>query len=410
MKVIDQYKGLRKELYVLLFGRIVTHMGGMIAPMLALILSTKLHMKASDIASFTLIVSVISIPIHLIGGKLADRFNKKNIIVVCDIVSVICFIICTIMPLSFKSIIIYTIASKFQTLEGPSYDALTADLTSTSQRDRAYSLSYLGNNLGMILCPIIGGLLIKNYLWLAFLINGLSIGISTVLIAIFIKDISISKDENVNEYEKSIEPTSSTIKYLFKNRVILLYVIYAGIAIAMYDQFNYLMPIDMGRIYGDLGSTIYGTIYSTNCIVVVVCTAFITRMIRKLFDTHKMIIADLLEIFGLMIFAFLGNVVVMCYVSIIIFTFGEIINTIVSPVYVSKRIPASHRGRLLSTISVFNSLCTGVFQKICGIIYDNVGSLNAWGFTCVTGLFAIGLLIIISILDKKDYKKLYDRL
>lgn len=385
-------------------------MGGMIAPMLALILSTKLNMKASDIASFTLVVSIISIPIHLIGGKLADRFNKKNIIVICDIISVVCFIICAIIPLSFKSIIIYTIASKFQTLEGPSYDALTADLTSTSQRDRAYSLSYLGNNLGMILCPVIGGLLINNYLWLAFLINGLSIGLSSILIAFFIKDISISKDKNINVYEESIEPTSSTIKYLFNNRVIFLYVIYAGIAIAMYDQFNYLMPIDMGEIYGEMGSTIFGTIYSTNCIVVVVCTAFITRLISKLLDTHKMMIADVLEIVGLMIFAFFGNIVIMCYVSIIIFTFGEIINTIVSPTYITKRIPSSHRGRLLSTISVFNSLCTGVFQKICGIIYDTIGSLPAWGFTCITGLFAIALLFVISILDKKDYKKLYDRL
>lgn len=409
-KVFTQYKGLRKEIYVLLLGRVVTHMGGMIAPMLALILSSKLNMSASDIATFALVVSIIGIPVHILGGKFADKWDKRNIIIGCDIVSVICFIICAIQPLSFASIIMYVIASKFQTFEGPAYDALTADITPTEDRDRTYSLSYLGNNLGMILCPIIGGLLLNNYLWLAFLINGLSIALSTVLIYFFVKDTSIAKSKHVNVYEESIGSTSSTIKYILNNRVIFLYIIYAGIAIAMYDQFNYLLPIDMGNIYGELGSTIYGTIYSTNCVVVVVATAFITRIISRFIDTHKMIIADVLEIVGLMIFAFFGRSIPMCYVSIIIFTFGEIINTIISTSYVSKRIPSSHRGRLLSTISVFNSLCTGVFQKICGIIYDTKGSFSAWSMTFMTGVLAIVLLVIISIWDKKDYKKLYEGL
>lgn len=383
-------------------------MGGMIAPMLAMILSNKLGMNASDIATFSLIVSIVGIPVHILGGKFADKYNRKNIIIICDIVSIIGFIVCTILPLSLTSIIIYSIASKFQTLEGPAYDALTADLTVTKDRERTYSLSYFGNNLGMILCPIIGGLLINNYLWLAFLINGLSIALSTILIWMFVKDVSIVKDSNVNIYEDEIESTSSTVRFVLKNRVIFLYIVYAGIAIAMYNQFSYLMPIEMGRIYGEVGSTIYGTIYSLNCIVVVVCTAIITKIISKIIDTRKMIIADMLELVGLMIFASLGYIVPMCYVSIIIFTFGEIINTIVSSSYISKRMPSSHRGRILSTISVFNSICTGVFQKICGIMYDDIGPNSAWYFTMMIGIVAIVIMMIISVWDKKDYKKLYE--
>ena len=39
MNLISQYKGLRKENYVLCFGRFVTAMGAMVRPMLTMILS-----------------------------------------------------------------------------------------------------------------------------------------------------------------------------------------------------------------------------------------------------------------------------------------------------------------------------------------------------------------------------------
>lgn len=49
-KIFKQYKGLRRELYVLFFGRIVTSLGAMIQPLLTLILSSKLHFDAASIA------------------------------------------------------------------------------------------------------------------------------------------------------------------------------------------------------------------------------------------------------------------------------------------------------------------------------------------------------------------------
>ena len=46
MNLISQYKGLRKENYVLCFGRFVTAMGAMVRPMLTMIVSQNLGMTA----------------------------------------------------------------------------------------------------------------------------------------------------------------------------------------------------------------------------------------------------------------------------------------------------------------------------------------------------------------------------
>ncbi|MBQ2310994.1 MAG: MFS transporter, partial [Firmicutes bacterium] len=187
---LSQYKGLRKEIYVLFFGRVVTNLGAMVWPMLTMIMSQKLGMDASTIAVVMVLAGIVMVPANVFGGKLADRFNKKKIIVYFDILSIICYITCGLVPLSYITIGLFFIAGIGQNLEGPSYNALLADLSTTADREKAYSLMYLGGNLGLVLSPTIAGLLFKNYLWLSFIISGVAIGCSTVLIALKIKDIT----------------------------------------------------------------------------------------------------------------------------------------------------------------------------------------------------------------------------
>ena len=204
--LLSQYRGLRKELYILFIGRIMTNMGSMIWPMFTLILNRKLGLNATIIAACMVIFSLINLPISLIGGKLADKLNKKNIIVVCDLISIASFVYCSIVPVTITSIAIFAVASLFQTIEWPSYDALVADFSTSRDRERAYSLSYLGPNLGLVLSPTLAGFLFENHLNLAFLINGISIALSTALIFFRIKDVHREKDEDVaSGYEAELD-------------------------------------------------------------------------------------------------------------------------------------------------------------------------------------------------------------
>lgn len=71
--------------------------------------------------------------------------------------TVVSYIICGILPLSDFSIALFYIASVFATIEGPSCDALIADLSGSESREKAYSLQYLGMNLGLVLAFILTG-------------------------------------------------------------------------------------------------------------------------------------------------------------------------------------------------------------------------------------------------------------
>ena len=408
--IFSQYKGLRKELYILLIGRVMTNMGSMIWPMFTLILNQKLGLNATVIAACVIIYSMVSLPISLIGGKLADRLNKKNIIVVCDLVSIASFIYCSIVPISLSSIIVFSVASLFQSVEWPSYDALVADFSTSKDREKAYSLSYLGANLGLVLSPTLAGFLFNNHLNLAFLINGIAIALSTVLIFFRIKDVHREKDDGVaSEYEADLDSKTSAVSFILRNRVVLLFILASALANGVYAMYNYLMPLDMGMTYAERGSVLFGSMTSVNCIVVVTCTALITRLFSKVRESGKMLIGEGLILAGYLIFLLFISQPWLCFVAITVFTFGEIFNTISSSPFLTRRIPASHRGRILAVMNVVCGLSGSGIQLFVGMLYDRSGSTTAWSSVIAIGLVEIVIIAVMAVFDGKDYPDLQKR-
>lgn len=407
MKLINQYRGLRREIYILFFGRIVTNLGSMIWPVLTMILSQKLGFSAGEIAYYFVGFSVIALPATLMGGRLADRFNKKWIIVVCDSISVLCFFICAAIPLGIGTIILFMIAGLFQNVEYPAYDALFADLSATKDRERAYSLEYLGGNLGLVLSPTIAGLLFRDFLWLSFLISGISIGLSTILIAVLIKDVTPVRDTGEEAAYQAKKEGASIFTILKENPLLLLYLLCAILYGAAYGQYNFIMPLDMAAVHGDDGALIFGTVTSFNCITVVLFTPIITKLFTGIRDTGKMVIGRILVFAGYLVFLLLLGFIPGYYLAMLIFTWGEIFSTVSEGPYVSSRIPASHRGRINGIMSVAFTLVGGAVDLFVGQLYDRAGSTWTWVAILGVTFASAAVAIILRARDKKAYPKLY---
>jgi len=410
MRLFDQYKNLRRENYVLFFGRIVTNLGAMVWPMLTLILNQKMGMSASTVAVIMVVAGIILLPVSLLGGRLADRYNKKNVIVICDTISVVFYIICGIIPLSNISIVLMLLAAACQSMEGPAYDSLIADITMTEDRERAYSLQYLGANLGMVLSPTIAGFLFRNALWLAFIISGVAIGCSTLLIYFRVNDITPAKETStISEYQTD-RSGAGLLTILKENPVILLFVIAMALNTSAYRQFSYLMPLDMGRVHGEDGALIFGTVNSLNCLIVIAFTPLITTWFSRMAETKKTFIGFLLQTAGFILFASMLGHIPWYYVAIFIFTWGEIFTTIASGPYISTRVPASHRGRINGVISVVMAIFMSVSQIVTGRLFDTLGSTAAWIFTYGMDACAIALCVWLIAVDRRRYPKLYGSL
>ncbi len=408
MKLFDQYRGLRRENYVLFLGNIVTNMGSMVWPMMTLILDQKLGLSAGNIALLLMAASFVCMPASLLGGRLADRVNKKKIIIVGDLVSVTCYIVCGLLPLSWVTVGLIVLASVFQSIEGPAYNTLIADITPTRDREKAYSLLYLGANIGLMVSPTLSGILFKNWLWLAFIISGVAIGCSTLLIWFLVRDIEPVREEGEEAVYQKAREDVSVWQVLRDNKPVLLFTVIIALYYAAYGQFNFLMPLEMGRIHGDDGALIFGTVTSLNCIVVVVFTPLFTGWLRRLPETVKLVAGRGLLITGYLVFILMLGRIPAYYAAIVLFTWGEIVNTLAEGPYESRRVPSSHRGRLSSVLGVAQGILLSLFDVAVGKVYDLAGSRGAW--TIVMAAAGLSLLLALRLIrtDRRTYPKLYD--
>lgn len=409
VSIFSQYSGLSKSAYVIFFARIITNMGAFIWPLLTLILSRKIGYSASTIAIISLSIGVLYLPATVLGGKLADKYDRKKIIIIFDSLSVIFFISCAFIEPSNLMTVLFVLAGLFANMEGPAFEALIADSTKPQEREKVYSLSYLGHNLGFIVGATVGGLLFEKYLSLAFIIDGLTTLSSTILIILFVNVLKTDdlKDDEKNEYENHASDDVSSLDILRERKSILIQLLVFVLAAFIYDQWSFTLPLYMETIFLDKGAQYFGLLASFNGLIVILFTPIMTRILEKLNELPKIIIGLLLYSLSFLI---IRNVVVywVFFVMMFAFTIGEIINMLGSSPYISRRVPASHRGRINSyrNIGYFIGGIGG--RVIMGWLIDTFSYATA--FTVLGGIGVISATIVYFNykLDKKIFPKLYE--
>ena len=414
MKILTQYKGLTRANYALAIGRMVTNMGAMIMPMLTLILNQKFGLTASETALWIMLAGLINLPANLIGGQLADRISKKAMIIACDLVSITIYLICGVKAFNFASFIMIMVASFFQTIEGPAYSALVALVTPPGKEDKAFSIQYMGANVGFILAPIIGGFLFNNYLWLCFIIDAVTIAMSTVLIILFVDEKSSQEQAKEHQPEDSKAPatqvTPSTqanpaakgfISMLIKtNKPVILFMLAFALYEGGYSQFSYLMPIDFAKYHGDMGATIYGTVMSVSCFLVVILTPIITQIVESRSNQWKLVAGVAAQILSFGVFLVSLGHIPAYYIAIAIFIVGEILTMLCFSPYIVQAVGPEYRGRAFGWVSFLGAVASGYVMWYSGRYVDANDDRNAWIFTIVICVIALALSILLDFVTR----------
>lgn len=409
IEVFSQYRGLSKSAYVLFIGRMITNMGAFIWPLLTLILKDKIGYSPTTISYIFLVVGFLFLPANILGGKLADRFNRKKLIIIFDCISVFFFILCAFIEPGTWMIVFFILAGLFANIEGPAFDALVIDVIKPKDREKVYSLMYLGHNLGYMFGATIGGLLFANFLNLAFLLDGLTTISSTILIIVFVKVIHVSEmdEEEQNEYELGMHASESSLNILMKRPSILMQLIIYLLASFIYDQWTFTLPMYMTDLFGkDLGSKYFGFLSSFNAFVVIFFTPIITYSIWRLREIPKIFIGQLCIGLSFLIICNQPTYQVF-FIMMFIFTMGEIVNMLGSSPFMSRRVPSSHRGRIHSYANITRFVGAGIGRVIIGWILEATNYSVAFASIAGVGVITVGLIAYNYYLDQKTFPKLY---
>lgn len=411
--IVTQYAGLKREIYVLFVGKLVTAMGSFVWPMLTFLLTTKLGLSDGTATALIATAGLISLPVALLGGKLADRFPRKSIIILFDCLTVSLTILTAALPIGYHTAALLFLASLFQTVESPAYDALNADYSTTAQREKAFSLSYLGYNMGFVFGAGMGGILFQDHINLAFLLNGLSIFVSTVLIFFLVKPENVVKEteaqeECTSEYEKPLGEGVSILRVLKERRVVLGVLLIGCFASLTSSSMGLLLPLQLKEELGQQGASIFGYLNSLNGAVVILFTPLLTMALSRLTEIPKAFLGLGLFLAGMALFM-TGNQLIPLFVGMFIYTLGEVVTVLGSNPYASRRIPASHRGRIGGVTSVLYSVFSSLTQYgISFVLVAAEGSYRLlWQIFICLGLGAMGLYALAYPADRRSFPKLY---
>ncbi|MBQ6998115.1 MAG: MFS transporter [Oscillospiraceae bacterium] len=414
--LLSQYAGLKREIYILFFGKLVTAMGSFVWPMLTFFLTTKLGLSDGTSTLLIATASVLSFPAALLGGKLADRFSRKKIIIVFDFLTIGFYLLAAILPLTIGTAVILFMAGLFQTIESPAYDALNADYSTSKQRATAYSLSYLGFNLGYVVGASVAGILFERFVRLAFCLNGVAVLISTVLIIFFVHpQNAISQDArelqtHYSEYEQPVDEKVSVLTVL-RQRPVLIYMLLLGCFASMpANLVGILLPLQLKDAMGEAGAAVYGYLNSLNGFVVIVFTPIFTVLLRRFTEIPKTILGLVLFVAGIGFFS-VNTATAVLFAGMFVFTLGEVITVLGSNPYSSRRIPASHRGRVGGISSVVHSVFSSLTQYLISfmLIWTSSDYRLIWIVFILCGAVCAVAYAFLYGPDKRTFPKLYER-
>lgn len=403
-RLLDPYKGLPREVYIIFIARIVNAMGCFVMPLLTIILTEKIGLSKEATGLYISISGLIYVPTSAIGGKLADTIGRKKVIIIFNILAAVLYIICGFMPPTMNMVYVLMAASGCMSFAGPAHDSLIADLTTPENRTSAYALTYMGWNIGFAVGPAIGGLLYKkNLLQLLFIGDAVTALLSLSLIALFIKEtIGKTKEEIIDKNRELEKREEGSVFSVLIKRPILIYfaLICFGYNFA-YSQWGFMLPMHSVENFGKAGAQYYGLMASTNGIVVMLFTPFIVKLTEGVKIIRKMVWGGILYAVGFGMLGFL-NSLPFFFVSVFIFTMGEIVMSIATTPFIANHTPASHRGRMNAVVPMILGAGYTLGPMGMGKVLSYINIEKGW---IVIGLFALITSGFMYMLGKYDDRK-----
>jgi len=392
--LLKPYKGLQREVYIIALSKFINALGALIFPFLALILSKKIGLSGFQAGIYTSIGGFLFIPSSVLGGKLADKYGRKKIILIFESLGMLAYVGCIFIEPTMTMVYMIMLAAVFMGIAAPAHDAMIADFSDVEKREGAYSLLYLGFNLGFAFSMILAGQLFADHLHWMFVIDAATAMIGLLLIAFFVaeptKENVQSKDgtrATADSLSNDEEDYSGSIfQVLWERPILLKFALLMFIYKFVYSQWTFLMPIHAADEFGEkVGTVLYGNLGTLNALIVVLLTALITRLFTRFTSIHKIVLASLLLSIGFGLLGFISGQKAF-YLSVIIFTIGEIMEAISTMPYVMNHTPKSHRARMSSFVNLTMGIGFTVGPVMMGLVKDTWGYDFSWKLVGVIGL------------------------
>ena len=348
----------------------INGVGIFVYPFLALYLTQRLGYSALEAGSFMTVASLLYVPGSFLGSKLADKIGRKPVMVASQLLMDGCFILCGFWEGSPIIPFLILIGLFFDGAVDPAREALKTDVTTIKDRQVAFSLLYLGHNLGYAFGPIIAGYLFyANPKWL-FWGNALAGILSTLLVMWKIRETKPSKEvlrESLDWMTSEKGEEGGIIKALLTRPKLILFAFFITFFSYAYSQTLFALPLLTTDLFGLQGAPLYGKMMALNGIVVVLFTPLLVSKLRRFHPLANTVISGLLYAVAFSLYAF-AKLPLSFLILTAVFTLGEIISATNEHFYIANNTPISHRARFSAILPIIMGTGHAIAPLVGGAI------------------------------------------
>ncbi len=396
-KYIDNFKGFRREIWILAIITFVNRAGTMVFPFLSKYLKEDLHFSYSEVGWIMVSFGLGSMLGSWLGGKLSDKIGFYKIMVFSLFTSGVLFFglqfITSFWGLCVAMFIIMSIADMFR----PAMFVSLGVYAKPENRTRALTLVRLAVNLGFAAGPALGGLIImgigyKGLFW----VDGATCIVSILTFALLVKE----KKKPVDEHGFPLAKVE--VKSVFTDKIFWIFLFVCFATAVIFFQLFTTLPLYHHEQYG-LTEFQTGLLMTLNGLIIFflempIVSIFERKQIPKLQIILWGSLMMSLSFFVLLYNPYAGILIV----SIIFITFGEMFIFPFSNSFALSRAPKGHEGRYMALFTMSFSLAHIASSKTGMEIISHVGYQINWLFMALLGLLSMSCCIWLKNLVRKE--------
>jgi MFS family permease len=378
--------GLPTTYWYLWTGTLVNRMGSFVIIFLAIYLTVERDFSASYAGLVLGLYGAGGAIGVLTGGVLADRWGRRPTLLTAHLGAAT-----TMLGLGFArdryaiaagALLLGVVAEAAR----PAFSAMMVDVVPEGDRLRAFTLNYWAINLGFACSAVLAGLAAQAGYLLLFVVDA-----ATTLVTATIVFLRVRETRPATSRARAAAPTRAGLHTVFGDRVFLAYIALNVLVALVFLQHLSTLPIAMGQ--DGLSPATYGSVIALNGVMIVAGQLFIPRLIRDRGRSRTMAVATVVIGAGFGLTA-LADTALVYAASVLIWTFGEMLNSPSNATLMAELSPAALRGRYQGVFSLSWSVAAFTAPVLGGYVQQHAGNAVVWWGCAAIGGFVAAMHLL----------------
>lgn len=372
--------------WYLWLGILINRLGSFVIPFLTLYLTTQRGVSISQAALTVSLFGAGSFVAQLAGGELADRLGRRPVLLMSLFIAPMAMIALGFTH-SLPLISFFTLVLGFFTdLYRPALNAAVADVVPSSARTRAFGYQNWAVNLGFSLAPILAGFMAHyNYL-LLFIGDALTTFVFGLIVLARIPETRPA--EATHAAHTSL---NERIQQVRREPLLLAFSALSLFIGMIYMQGYVTLPLDM-QAHG-LTSADFGMAIASNGILIVAFSIQVSNAASSWPRFRAMAIAVLFLGIGFGLNVFARDLLIFYFLTVAVWTVGEITASAVAPALIADLSPIELRGVYQGIYGSSWGLSLLIGPILGGWVYEHFGPTVLWPACFILGcILALGYL------------------